>query len=602
MSNIQTQLDYADAIAEWFLEIGEAHNLHGNLEEGMKCAYVAATIFSRQNRSLSSARLESSLQFIAGRLTECSSPQVIAPLKTDQKEICLHVMSEALPTGGISSMVTRWINNDRNERVHSLVLLEKQLPIPEVLLQAIAETGGSVYIANPVDSILHKAVWLRTLINKLATAVILHIDVSDVICGVALGTTGGPPVLLVNYTAHSFWTGASIADLVLNVRGSALEKLWTAEYRGISRYATLPIPLLEPSSLTSDSASYAELKHQAKQSIGIPVNSVVILTVGASFKFLPTKTLDFVEECESILKQLPDGFLLVVGFDGDSRWRKASSRLGSRIRTLGTVSQAKLAIIHEATDLYIEGFPFGTTTSLLEAGLKGIPVVLAPAQCPPPYGSDGVALDNILERPTTLDDYHTKIIRLARNPVERKYQGEKIRNSVAIHHTGLGWSRYLKDALARLPLEHSTEPSITPIWTPETINEYWATFIAKIGSGYEETLELAISRALSIGVRPRLTRSVQQACKHYKSIRIHRTIPLPLIIFLCNFLLQIIPISWAHNIFRLFSFLCRPSLLSRVRSKLPPLLGGTERPCGMYAEYRKVKKPSELSFKKEKPI
>ena len=66
-------------------------------------------------------------------------------------------------------------------------------------------------------------------------------------------------------------------------------------------------------------------------------------------------------------------------------------------------------------------FVDSTITALLEAGLKGIPVVLAPAQCPPPYGSDGVALDDIVERPRTLEEYKNNIIKLSRNSVERAH-------------------------------------------------------------------------------------------------------------------------------------------------------------------------------------
>ena len=34
MNDIQTKLDYADAIADWFLEVGETKSRGGDLEEG----------------------------------------------------------------------------------------------------------------------------------------------------------------------------------------------------------------------------------------------------------------------------------------------------------------------------------------------------------------------------------------------------------------------------------------------------------------------------------------------------------------------------------------------------------------------------------------
>lgn len=590
MSKMQTKLDYADAIADWFLELGEASSYAGDLEQGINYTYVAATILQRQNRYLSSARFESNLQFIASNLAECNSMELVKHIdKNDEREVCLHVMSEAVPAGGITAMVTRWIRNDPS-RIHSLALFENKSPIPDVIIQAVTNAGGSIYIANQGDSILQQAAWLRALSNEVARYSILHIGSSDVICGAAFGKNGGPPVVLVNYTAHTFWTGATIADSVLNVRGSALEELWVAKYRGIQRYATVPIPLDNPDLITSHATLPLQLKHQAKVALGLEKDSIVILTVGSFFKFLPTEGLDFVEACESILKQVPEAHLLAVGFDGggDSRWTNASRRLGGRIKTLGVLSHARLADIHEATDVYIEGFPFGTTTSLFEAGIKGIPVVLAPAQCPPPYGSDGVALDDFLERPCSVDDYKTKTINLCKSAVERRSQGDELSDVITRHHTVPGWKTYLEDALGSLPEEHSTYALVNPSRTPEAIHEYWATFMSKITFGYEETLEIAVSLALARGLQPRLTSGVRQACCQFRSVRTHGTIPLPLLIFLCNFLLPMLPISSAHNLFRFLSFLCRPSLITRLRSKLPPLLGGTEPVRPMYGEYRKA--------------
>ena len=586
MSDMQTKLDYANTIVDWFLEISEVHNLRGELEEGLKYTYIAATILSKQNRDLSSARIESNLRFIAECLSERNGPRLAAFPKTRQKEACLHVLSEALPAGGHTAMAIRWMKNDGSRRVHSVALLSQQTPIPDSLLQVVSGTGGSVYTANPADSFLHQAVWLKNLANDLANYVILHIDMADVICGAAFGTKDGPPVLLVNHAAHLFWIGASFVDLVVNCRGSALEEHWTSTHRGISRCATIPIPLLEPAPFSSGSTSVLEMKHQAKKIIGVPTDAIAILTVGAFFKYLPVDGLDFVETCESILKQVQNAYLLVVGFDADSRWKKASLGLESRIRVIGSVSPSQLDIIREAADVYIEGFPFGTTTSLLEAGLKGIPVVLAPAQCPPPYGSDGVALDEILERPSTLEEYESQIIQLSKNSNARTFLGDKIRDAIAKHHTGSGWKKYLDDAIRKLPDSHSIYSSIEPVRTPEAIHEYWSTFETKWRYGYEETLEIAVSRALAIGLRPPLSKAVVQLYRSYRSVRIFRTIPLPILVFLCNFLLPVLPIAWAQNIFRFFSFLFRRSLLHRVRTRVVRLFGGADESRSWYGEYR----------------
>jgi glycosyltransferase involved in cell wall biosynthesis len=600
MNDMQSKLDYADAIADYFLDIGEARSLEGDLEEGLKYTYIAANILSRQNRTLSSLRVESNLLFVASRLTADNGSRPSAPQKNKGKDVCLHVLNEALPAGGHTAMAIRWMRNDSAERIHSVALLSREIPIPDGLLEAVSHSGGVLYEPNPGDTLLSRAAWLRNLSRDIAKYVILHIDVCDVICAAAYGVKGGPPVMLVNHAAHIFWTGISIADVVVNCRGSALEDLWTTKYRGSSKCTTVPIPLLEQNAQSNGNTSDHELRHEAKERLGFPTDSSVILTVGASFKYLPANGLDFLEVCESVLKQLPNAFLLVVGFEPDSRWRRASQRLDGRIRVLGTLLCTELAIIKEATDIYIEGFPFGTTTSLLEAALNGIPVVLAPGQCPPPYGSDGVALDVTVARPRTVEEYKTQIIQLSNSQAARTLQSENLRDSVRKHHTGAGWRRYLNEAIRSLPLEHSTYPSINPVRTPGVVHEYWSTLIEKISSGYEEALETSYMLAITMKLRPSLNTALQRVCKNYSSVRIHRTVPMPFLVVLCNRLSSVIPITWEQRMLRILSFLFRGSLLPRVLRRVLRLLGRTECPQG-YEAYRKIRGNQELFNKNINP-
>ena len=138
----------------------------------------------------------------------------------------------------------------------------------------------------------------------------------------------------------------------------------------------------------------------------------MILTLGASYKYAPLANLDFLATCNEVVKAVPEAFILAAGVNEDMRWLAASASAGGRLRALGSVSHEQVRLLHGIADLYIEGFPFGSTTALLEAGLSGLPVVLAPAECPPPYGSDGLALDNTLKQPASVDEYKAEIVRL----------------------------------------------------------------------------------------------------------------------------------------------------------------------------------------------
>jgi glycosyltransferase involved in cell wall biosynthesis len=565
---MRVKLDYAAAIADWFLDTGDECIRRGEFEQALKCNHLAARVLARQNRDLSFPRIETNLQLLARILSEDEKRRAVPSVQRKDKEMWLHVFSEALSYGGHTAMAIRWMKDDLGKRTHSVALLAQISPIPDELVQAVGESGGKVYCADPKESFFGRAAWLRQLAYELASYVVLHIAPDDVMAGVAFGSDGGPPVLLVNHAAHIFWNGACFTDLVVNCRGSKLEESWTEIHRGIARYATIPIPLLEPAGSNSERSSDTEKKKkdQARESIGVPKDSVLILTVGDSHKYTPIDSLNFIEACEDILKEVPEAFVVAVGPEEDRRWRAARERSGSRLRAVGRQSRSQVAVFHQAADLYIEGFPFGSTTALLEAGLRGIPVVLAPAQCPPPYGSDGVALDEVLERPSTIEEYKTTVIFLTSSLAERESWGNRICNAITRHHTGYGWRQYVENAIGKLPKEHSTYPPSTPVRTPESVHAYWIRFRSELRTGLETSLEYSVVCAFWSGVRPRLTKAVVRACKDAKIIRIGRTIPLPILICLCNFLLPLFPIVLARKIFRLFGILCGAFLLSHVMS------------------------------------
>jgi hypothetical protein len=583
MNDLQARLDYADAVAEWFLDMGEDQLARADWEGALRYTRIAAIVLARQNRTLSSARVEAILQRVAGHIAGADQP---CPGSGKSGETCLHVLTEALPTGGLIAISRRWILNDRSSRRHSIVLLDQRTPVPEGLAQLARERGGDLYVADPDASLLSRAVWLRQLARKEASCVVLNVDVADVIWGAAFGSAGGPPVMLVNQNAHLYWTGGSLIDLLLNIRGSALEGVWASTFRAIPRYANVPIPLPETAAPGITAEMAQARRAEARRLLDLPSDAIILLTVGSWFKFLPLDHLDFVATCERLLGDVPQAIVLAVGFPGDERWRSASLRRGSRIRTLGRVSQAELATLRAASDIYLEGFPFGTTSSLLEASLDGLPVVLAPATCPPPYGTDGLALDDVLVRPATVDDYVNTVIRLARHPADRQREGTLVRQSVYEHHSGDGWRRHLEVALGMLPGEHAVRTPVAPVRTPVAIHEYWSRFVPQWSWGFEQTLEYAVQNAYASHLKPQLSPKMLDACRRAGSLRAGQTIPLPLLILLCNHLLAWFPARLSGRIFRLAAAGCGGSLRSRLFRRIGRWLRFVEEPREPYQEYR----------------
>src|ERR1700738_3683106 len=105
-------------------------------------------------------------------------------------------------------------------------------------VRAARPPGRGGHPLEPGAPLLERAMALRQRAWTHADRVVLHVHPWSVVPVVALGIAGGPPVMLLNHLSQKFWVGGSVADLVLNLRDSALE--WSAAYRGIARNALLP--------------------------------------------------------------------------------------------------------------------------------------------------------------------------------------------------------------------------------------------------------------------------------------------------------------------------------------------------------------------------
>jgi len=179
-------------------------------------------------------------------------------------------------------------------------------------------------------------------------------------------------------------------------------------------------------------------------------------------------------------------------------------------------------------------------------------------------------------------------MRLIENPAERRIQGGTVRDSIEGHHTGFGWKQHVNSAFSALPAEHSTYFPITAARTPDAINEYWTVFSARISSNFEETLEHALTRALLMGLKPRLNKAMRLSCKQHESLRARKTIPFPLLVLLCNCLFPVLPATLNSHLFRFVSFISRASVLRRLRKRTMRLLGKGEPSTG-YDTYRYVR-------------
>lgn len=381
----------------------------------------------------------------------------------------LHVFSHAPEIGGHSALAKRWITLDSGEDQHSLITtFQTESDIPESMAAAVLKKHGTVSSVSHIESLVERASHLRSIAWQDADVVVLHTHMWDIVPAIAFGVSGGPPVLFVNHADHTFWVGAAVSDRVINIRESGEEV--TRKWRGVQRTCYLPIPLAAPDMPPQS------IRHDLCLELGIPSDAKIFLTVGSSFKYTPITDISFIETVREILSQAPNTFLIAVGPSTDHPdWQQARHESKGRILAVGP--KENLSPYFDAADVYLEGFPFGSLTALLEAGLAGLPCIRAPQQCPPPFTSDGQALDH-LPQPSTLEDYIAKALVLISSSEERASQAAILKSKLEEVHLGSGWQNFLEQLKQDVPGDHNIyAASASP--APSLWNEYWWPFMAQ---------------------------------------------------------------------------------------------------------------------------
>jgi glycosyltransferase involved in cell wall biosynthesis len=349
--------------------------------------------------------------------------------RKDKRRRVLHVASHVLGIGGHTRMLYHWIQNDQNS-CHSLVLVrqsQRRLPIPRWLAETIFKNGGDLISFPSALNLCHKAKWLREIAKLTADLVVLHHDGSDVVPTVAFADKDCPPIVVLNHSDHLFWLGSSISDMVINLRTVGADH--SVKRRYVSSNTVIPIPLSYPTGQIS--------REDARQELGIPNDQLVLLSIGRAEKYRPCSAYDFVSTANKILDRERTAHLYVVGESeaGISPYLRCS--LHDRLHFVGSVEDPSR--YRSAADIYLESFPFGSQTSVLEAALHGIPIVPAYAPLFKLLVANDDAIQDLLQNPHDEQEYLERVDLLIRDPQQRVALGESLRDRLLIDHVAEGW-------------------------------------------------------------------------------------------------------------------------------------------------------------------
>lgn len=384
------------------------------------------------------------------RLLQDAGRELVRPVKTESVARSqdsgrglhvLHVLSAAYDIGGHTRFVWRWIERDRG-RTHSVVLThQRNLTPPEPLCRAASQSGGRLYRLDDRPSGLSQRAGRLAALSREVDLVVLHTHPFDVIPLLAFADATATPVILLNQADHVFWLGRGVARLVVNFRDSG--NAFSTRRRGVpeEQLALLPIPLQKATRTLPKAAAKAEL--------GLSADKKLIVSVASAYKYAPLSTLDFPHVFAGLARERTDLEVIVVGPDADARWRAAEEASGGRVRAVGR--KADLSLFHQAADLYVDSFPFGSSTSLLEAGLYGVPVLSlnpAPGAEVMAFDSPDLSTDLAVTYCST-EAYCARLHRLLDDDSERDRLGEATTTRIAATHTGEAWQQRLETVYAR---------------------------------------------------------------------------------------------------------------------------------------------------------
>lgn len=432
------------------LTLAEEYFASGDFSAAVGLAQVAVRYaFPGHIGLLGSPRLEQLLLELGKQLPTASA---CSPRRFNENSLnVLHVLSYGRPIGGDSRCALRWMQEDRSSRHSVAITTQEELKgiydVPESLRQSAENSGGFLRtLSAPTSDPLEQARELRMLCQDM-DIVVLHLFPYDIIPVLALAAgCDSVKTLFVNHSDHTFWVGASVAHSVVHLRKQSLD--FVRDRRGLhpEKSSILPIPLgYSPPSLTPA---------QAKRALGYEPEVVLLLTIASPFKYNAPGEIAFLDLVIPVLEQFPQAVLIAVGPNDEGGWQSARNRTNGRIVPLGTRWDNDL--LYAAADVYLDAVPFSSTTSLLEAGSQGVPLLgyslLNPdlgVLCP---GSPG--LENAMELAHNQESYRVLLARLISDLEFRRRSGQRVQTQILTLHTGANWIRAVYELYANIEVSN----------------------------------------------------------------------------------------------------------------------------------------------------
>tara|TARA_R110002073_G_scaffold128999_1_gene274973 strand:+ start:23186 stop:24673 length:1488 start_codon:yes stop_codon:yes gene_type:complete len=320
---------------------------------------IALYTTKNQTGYYASLKLEKLIGLIAQKI-DFKSIQVHT---TSNSRRVLHVVTELYHIGGHSRLLKNWIKRDQDSE-HTIVATSMLKNDLDNIIAFWELTGVKTFAIE--GSIIKKAIALNTF-SEGFDFIILHIHQYDIIPSLSFSSfeRNRLPIFFMNHADHTFWIGRLISNAIICYRENILKL--DALRRGISPEDQfyLPLPIQEYKSAIDPSS-----KSDFKKELNLSEDSIVLLCVSSLYKFTPYDDINFFKDVIKVLEKDSRLILLIIGVNEGDRFTISHKR----IKFLGI----KKDIGHylQGADIYIENFPYGSYTSVLDAMNYNLPVQL----------------------------------------------------------------------------------------------------------------------------------------------------------------------------------------------------------------------------------
>jgi len=367
----------------------------------------------------------------------------LAPTRTtnrsdDKQRRVLHVLSECHLIGGHVRWAARWIQADPSGS--DVVVTRPNLDSPE-LAEIVQRRGGKHTVLHD-RSFVRRAQQLRDLTAE-ADIVVCHSHADDPVPAVAFGDGySAAPVIMVNHADHVFGLGAGRISVLLNFRQIGAQA--AAAARGYPERSLMVVPTPIPE------VERSRGRAEAKRELGIDPRAVTLVTLARSVKYEAAPWHPgFVDVIAPFLRTHPEVSLVAVGPDPDGAEWAALKRANPR-QVMLAGAQPDPTLYLDAADVYLDSFPFGSVTSMLEAATRDVPVLASRLYTGMSrLMSSSGPLDDVVVGAPDPESYREELARLVEDGTLRDELGRLTGAAARDRHGATAWQANLEQIYKR---------------------------------------------------------------------------------------------------------------------------------------------------------